>query len=193
MKKRPQKSKLKPPKDIVIKIDPEELRNGITLPKVSYEIIPVIEEEVVYHGMVLPIPKVLLYYLNHVQLKIFATIQEETNLNGKCDMTIKQIAKRINHSQPCVSGAMYSMRRAGLLLETGNGQRGSGTVKMINYATVQRLNDLAEGEDPGIYSRIRRATRKTDINHMTKEDLLNAYDNQVVRPGDDPEEFEEYD
>jgi len=49
-----------------------------------------------------------------------------------------------------------------------------------------------ENEDPGIYARIRTATRKINILNLTKDDVKSAYDTHVLEPGHDSAEEEEY-
>ena len=80
-----------------------------------------------------------------------------------------------------------------MLQEAPNGHRGAGRIRKLNYTAIQHLNDLVEGEDSGIYTRIRTATRKTSIMSLTKDDIKNAYDNHVLEPGHDLAEEEEYD
>lgn len=193
MKRVPQKSIINEPETIIIKVDPAELKNGIVVPKVKYEVQATLEYEQVFHGMVLPIPRVLVYYLNHIELQIVSIIIEETNENAFCELTVRGIATRLKVSTPTVSNALWSLRRAGLLLERVSGNSGQSRLRKINYETVQHLNDLVEGEDPGVYGRIRKATRKIDISNMTKDDIREAYDNKVLEPGYDPIEAEEYD
>ena len=143
--------------------------------------------------MVLPIPKVLIYYLTHNELMIVSTILEETNEYGECASSVKELATKIKISTPTVSSCLYSLRKVGLLQEAPNGQRGAGRIRKLNYTAIQHLNDLVEGEDSGIYTRIRKATRKTNIMSLTKDDIKNAYDNHVLEPGHDLAEEEEYD
>lgn len=193
MRRAPQKSQLSKPAPIIIKIDPSELKNGIVLPQVKYEVLATIEETQVFHGMVLPIPRVLVYYLKHHELMVVSTIIEETNETGTCALTVKELSAKLKISIPSLSNCLYSLRKVGLLLEEPNGKRGGGKLRKLNYSTIQHLNDLVEGEDPGIYTRIRTATRKTDISHLTKEDVHKAYDNKVLAPDHDPIEEEEYD
>lgn len=193
MKRIPQKAKLSKPEPILVTINPQELKAGIVLPKVKYQILATVEEEEVFQGMVLPIPKVLLYYLSHNELLLVSTILEETSERGACELSVKELAVRMSISIPTVSSSLYSLRKAGLLQEAPNGQRGAGRIRKLNYKTIQHLNDLTEGEDAGIYTRIRKATRKIDIMHLTKDDIQNAYDNKVLPPNHDPAEEEEYD
>ena len=193
MKRIPEKAKFKDGEPIVIKINPSDLKNGIVIPKVTYEVTATVEQEEMFHGMVLPLPKALVYYLSHNELLIFSLIVEETNLNGECLLSVKEISDKLKISLPTISNTLYSLRKSGLLLEAPNGKKGAGRKRKINYQTVQHLNDLVEGEDSGIYVRIRKATRKQDINNITKEDIKAAYDNKVLEPGHDPAEEEEYD
>lgn len=193
MKRIPQKTIPLNPEPVVIKIDPKELRAGIVLPKVKYEVQVSVENDQAFNGMILPVPKVLIYYLTHNELMIVSTIIEDTNEHSECASTIKELAVKLRISTPTVSTCLYSLRRAGLLLESPNGRRGAGRTRRLNYEAVQHLNDLVEGEAPGIYTRIRTATWKANIMKLTKEDIKKAYDNQVLEPGHDPAEEEEYD
>lgn len=193
MKRIPQRAKLANPEPILIKIDPKQLKTGIILPKVKYQVLAAIEEEEVFRGMVLPIPKVLIYYLTHNELMVVSTILEETNENGDCALSVKELATKIKISIPTLSACLYSLRKVGLLLEAPNGKRGAGRIRKLNYIAIQHLNDLVEDEDPGIYARIRKATRKINIMNLNKEDIKGAYDNKVLEPNHDPAEEEEYD
>lgn len=193
MRRIPQKAKLPKQELITVNIDPKDLNNGIVIPKVKYQVLATVENEQVFTGMVLPIPKILLYFLAHNELLIISAIIEDTNEYGESSLTVKGLATKLNLSTPTVSATLYSLRKIGLLLEAPNGKRGAGRIRKINYETVQHLNDLVEGEDSGIYTRIRRATRKSDIMNLTKGDIKSAYDNKVLEPGHDPAEEEEYD
>ena len=192
MKKIPNRAKLPPPEPVVIKLDPKLLRGGIVLPKVKYEILATVETKEVFDGMVIPMPKVLIYFLSKNELMVVSTIMEEVNENGECALSVQELAIKMRLSVPTLSNCLYSLRKIGLLLETPNGKRGGGRIRQLNYPAIQHLNDLVEEEDPGIYARIRKATRKINILNLTKEDVKDAYDTNVLEPGHDPAEEEEY-
>lgn len=192
MKKIPNRAKLPPPEPVVIKLDPKLLRGGIVLPKVKYEILATVETEEVFDGMVIPMPKVLIYFLSKNELMVVSTIMEEANENGECALSVQELAIKMRLSIPTLSNCLYSLRKIGLLLETPNGKRGGGRIRQLNYQAIQHLNDLVEEEDPGIYARIRKATRKINILNLTKDDVKSAYDTHVLEPGHDPAEEEEY-
>lgn len=192
MKKIPNRAKLPPPEPVVIKLDPKLLRGGIVLPKVKYEILATVETEEVFDGMVIPMPKVLIYFLSKNDLMVVSTIMEEANENGECALSVQELAIKMRLSVPTLSNCLYSLRKIGLLLETPNGKRGGGRIRQLNYPAIQHLNDLVEEEDPGIYARIRKATRKINILNLTKDDVKSAYDTHVLEPGHDPAEEEEY-
>lgn len=193
MKRVPNRAKLPPPEPIVIKLDQKQLRGRIVLPKVKYQVIASVEADEVFDGMVIPLPKVLIYFLSKNELMLLSTIIEETNENGDCALSLKEMAVRMKISAPTLSNCLYSLRKIGLLLETPNGKKGGGQLRKLNYPAIQHLNDLVEGEDPGIYTRIRKASRKINILNLTKEDVKGAYDTHVLDPDHDPAEEEEYD
>lgn len=192
MKRIPQRAKLPPPEPIIINLDPGELRAGIVLPTIKYQVIASVATEEVFNGMVLPIPKVLIYFLNHNEMMIVSMILEECSSTGECVLTVKELATKIKISLPTLSNCLHSLRKVGLLLESPNGKRGAGRIRKLNYKAIQHLNDLVEGEDPGIYARIRKAVRKINIMNITKNDVKGAYDHLVLEPGHDPAEEEEY-
>lgn len=193
MRKVQKKAILKEPKEIVVKIDPQEIRSGIVVPKVVYKVHATVEKDEVFHGLILPIPKVLLYYLTKKELMVISVILEQTIERGECTMSIGDISKRAYIGLSAVSNALYTLRKIGLLKEAPNGKPGAGRLRKINYVALQYLNDLVEGEDPGIYPRLRKNSRKKDIMNLTKEDVRNAYDQYVLPPDHDPAEEEEYD
>lgn len=193
MKRIPNRATLPPPEPIVIKLDPKQLRGRIVLPKVKYEVTASVEADEVFDGMVIPIPKVLIYFLSKNELMVLSTIIGETNETGECALSVKEMAIRMKISIPTLSNCLYSLRKIGLLLETPNGKRGGGRLRKLNYPAIQHLNDLVENEDPGIYARIRKATRKINILNLTKDDVKGAYDTHILEPDHDPAEEEEYD
>lgn len=193
MKQKILKSQLSKPKPIVIQIDPTQQKNSIVLPEISYQVIASVKSRPVFTGMILPMPRIMPYYLNHVELLVFTAILEETAGKSECTLTVKELSKKLTISTPTLSAALYSLRKMGLLLEAPNGKRGAGRIRSINYTNLQYLNDLLEDEHPGIYSRIRKATRKRAITSLTKEEIKSAYDNQVLEPDHDEAEEEEYD
>lgn len=181
------------PKPFKIKIDPKEFYGLISLPRIEYEVSAFVERDDVFEGEIVTIPRILIFFLTHTELKLFVYILEESIREGECRSTLKELSKKLKLSIPSISNAFYDMRKMGLLFEGPNGMRGGGRTKKINFKAVQHLNDLLEGENPDVYSRIRKASRKTDILKMTKADIHKGYDNHVLTPNHDPEEEEEYD
>lgn len=192
MKHVPKKAKLGKPKPIVIKIDPTEQRQGIVLPEVTYKVAVEVEQKEVFCGMVVPIPRVLLYFLNHMELMVVSSILEDS-INGEgCALSAKDIGARLKISAPTIHNTFYTLRKLGLLLEQPNGKKGTGKIRKLNYEAIQHLNDLVEDEDASVIFRLRKATRIIDITHLTKESVQAAYDNVALAPDHDPAEEEEY-
>ena len=192
MRKIYERTQLPRPKPIKIKFDPSKDSNEIVMPKIQYEIVATVNMETKFTGNVTPIPTVLIHFLNHSELKVFSMIMDATYKTGKCTLMITDMAKILCSSAPTIGNILSSMRRRGLIFEEPYG-RGSRKARMINIKAIQHLNDILEGEDPGIFSRISRATRKYNIQNLTKEDIRNAYDNKILPPDHDPAEEEEYD
>ena len=194
MRKIPKKSQLKRPEHITIKFDPLIMRNSIVMPKIKYEVTAEVDTETKFTGKITPMPTVLIYFLTHMELSIISLILEETYENGGCDLSVIDIALRLAVTTPTISAALYKLRKNDLLLEERNmNVKGLGRRRLLNFEAIQHLNDLVEGEDPGIYARIRKATRRSSILRLTKEDIRCAYNNKILPPDHDPEEEEEYD
>lgn len=190
---KPNKSQAIKPDPITVSINPLDKVHGIVIPEIQYTVTAEVDMKTKFIGKITPMPTVLMHILTHLELKIIAIIMEETCREGKCVLLLKDFVKYLNHTQPAISTAMGALRKRGLLIESRNGKNATKKIRALNFEAVQHLNDLVEGEDPGIYARIARATRKIDILHLTKEDIRNAYDNKVLPPDHDPAEEEEYD
>lgn len=193
MKRIPKKSLLKEPQTITVKIDPDELKNGIVLPIINYEVVAKVEMQQVFTGMVTPVPKVLIDFLTKNELRVILLIMDETEKQGECRISSKEMGIRLNLSFVTITSTLYTLRKMGLLLESPNGKKGAGRYRKVNFTALQHLNDLLEGESPALYPRIRNATRKTDILHLSKDDIRNSYNHLVLPPDHDEAEEEEYD
>lgn len=181
------------PDPVSIKFKAGEVKKEtLVMPEISYQVIANTEMKAVFTGDITPLPTTLIFYLNHAELMIVATIMSETTTNGECNLNIREMARRIYASEVTVCNAISALRKSGLLLEKKSGVRNSKS-RIINYEALQHLNDVLEGENPGIYARIRGKLRKKNIFNITKEDVMNAYDNKILPPDHDPMEEEEYD
>ena len=178
---------------IVIHVNPRDIEGCLQIPKITYRVMRTMKPENVFTGMIIPMPRVLIYYLNHTELMIMSAILEDTLEFGECNATITEFATKYKMAVPTISNALYSLRLAGLIVETPNGRKGCGRNRKINFKAIQHLNDLVLGENPDVYYRIRKATRKRAIINLTKKDIHNAYDNKILAPDHDPAEEEEYD
>lgn len=163
---------------------------GISIPKIKYRVIAEAEDEEVFKGMVVPLPTVLIHFLMSNELKIVSAIIEDSIAEGDCALTYKELKLRLNISVPSIASAMKRLRLMGIVSE---GHTKTTRVRHIDYKVVQHLNDLVEGEAPGVMERIRNITRKHRIIDIKKADILKAYDERLLPPDHDPEEEEIYD
>ena len=193
MRKIPRKAFLEAPKPIKVQIDPLSKKETIMMPEITYVVVPSIEMQPKFTGAITPMPTVLINLLTHLELKIITLILEESYKTGRCTLTMENIATRLATTHQSISNALKSLRKRGLLLEMKSDNKRCGKLRELNFKTIQHVNDLVEGEDPGVYARINRATRRTALENLTKEDIRNAYDNKVLPPDHDPAEEEEYD
>lgn len=178
-----------PPK--TVKVIPGKIqKTGLQVPQLTYKVVaqPILKTE--FTGNVAPIPTVLIFYLSANELMVVATIIQETMENAICLLTKKQFCIRLKMKMRNLSDTLYHLRKMHILYERRNGWK---VQRMIDYKSVQHLNDLLENEDRGIYKRLRRKCRTKNINHITTNDLQKAYDKYVLPADHDIEEEEEYD
>lgn len=179
--------------EIVYKLDMRQIRSRITLPKITYSITAGVEEQGVFDGDAVPMPLAVLFFLGKLELKLFGVIEHECLCNEMCSLSVRQLAVRVKASVGSVRTSLYQLRKYGLVLESRNVKIKGGRFRKIDWKAVQRLDELTKGHDPGIFVRLRRATRKHDIMNLTEEDVMEAYDNKCLPINHDIEEEEEYD
>lgn len=164
------------------------------MPKINYQVTTFVETEEVFHGMTLPVPRVLLYYLKHSELLVLMVILEETCANGICKLTIADMARRLHSCYHSIGYTLHQLDKQGLIITSSRQTRLGRKIRSIDYKTVQHLNDLVEGEDPAVFSKIRSVLKqKFKIRNITREDIEKTYDTRILPPEHDPEEEEEYD
>lgn len=178
---------------IDIRLNTKDLYGVLSTPKVRYEVMAIVEEEKVFTGDVVPVPRFMIYYLNKNELLVAISIMEDVRNYGECWMTYRNFAKRLKISITAFSNSLKNLRRLGIVKESAGRFRSRGVKLEVDYAALQHLNDLVEGENPDVFELIRKISRKTVIKNISKADILKAYNNNILPPDHDPAEEEEYD
>lgn len=164
---------------------------GIQIPRVEYKVSANVTTDMVFTGKITPLPTVLVHFLRPDELRYFSVVMEEILERGECILNTKQFSLKMSVSKPTVYECKRNLLKMGLLNEeklSGNRRRLS-----VNWLAVNILDDLVDGEDNAIMSRIRKATQKVKIENMTRKDIERAYDERVLPPDHDPREEEIYD
>lgn len=174
-----------------LKVIPSRVKMmDINVPQMEYRVVaqPILKTQ--FTGHVSVIPTVLIFYLSNQELKVVATIIQETMENAVCTLSAKQLSVRIGISMPSLYTTIYKLRKMGVIYEERHGRH---IKRAIDFNAVQHLNDLLNIEDRGIYKRLRGKLHNKNLNNITEQDLERAYDKYVLPVNHDPEEEEEYD
>lgn len=165
-------------------------KTSLEVPEIEYKIVaqPVLKSKFV--GNIIPLPTVLIFYLHPRELVVVSVIIQEIMENGACLLNKKQFCIRLKMTARTISSTFYNLRKMKIMYEMRNGRK---IQRLINYDSVQYLNDLLEREDRGIYKRLRAKCKIKDVNNITQKDLDKAYDKYVLPADHDIEEEEEYD
>lgn len=183
------KPSLRPPE--TLDVVPQRLQEmDISIPGIEYKVVaqPILNK--VFTGNVTVIPTVLIFYLRNQELKIVATIIQETMECGVCSLNSKQFAVRNSMFIQTVYTVLNNLKKMGIVYED---RKGWEVLRAIDFEAVQHLNDLVAVEDRGVYIRLRKHAKFRNISKLTRKDVEKCYDLRILPPDHDIEEEEEYD
>ncbi len=170
---------------------PQRFQNiKLEIPQIEYKVVAQPILRTAFTGHVTTIPTVLIFYLNSYELKVVATIIQETMENGVCVLTLQQMCSRLRITYHNLSNALYCLKKMGIVYQERQGWQ---IARAIDFNAVQNLNDIVSEEDRGVYRRLRNKLKLKNINNITKDDLKRVYDIYVLPVDHDIEEEEEYD
>lgn len=164
---------------------------GIQIPQVDYKVIADITMRTEFTGRITPLPTVLIHYLRPNEFLMIATIMEDIINDGECALTSEGFMRRIGISAPTLYDTKSSLRKMGLIQEE---HMSNWKYRYhINWKAVNNLEELTKDEPPEIMMLIRKATRKTVLENLKREDVESSYTEKVLPYGHDPREEEIYD
>lgn len=178
---------------ITVNVDPNEMKQQIVMPEVEYKVIATAKPRVAFHGTVIMMPRVLIYFLTHKELVVMTFIMDQTAAHGACWTTVKEMESQLALSSTTISGVLYRLRLMGLLMEKPNGQSGSGRVRTPNFEAIQHLDDVLDGESTAVCTRMHVLCRDMNVMSLRKDDVQRVCNHKVLPKDHDPEEEEEYD
>lgn len=162
--------------------------DGIRMPIIRYKTTANVGSEKVFTGNVVPIPSVLIEYLDKVELKIFSIILKHIREHGVCYVRIGTMARNLGVTPVSIANATSRLRKMGILEYTNRGKKRE---KSINFNAIQKLEDYLKDKKPGAASALRKKNGLQNVENISQYviEVINA----KYSWHDDPEEDEEYD
>jgi DNA-binding MarR family transcriptional regulator len=174
--------------DIIQKKEINEGDNEILMPvaDIAYSI----RERKVFSGDVVPIPNVIIEYLDNKELQIFSLIFRHQRKHGSCIMRLRVIAEYMRCTQASIINAVNRLESMGIITKSrmpGNNRRYS---KKINFENIQKLDDFIKDKKPGAAAMLREEMGDNDISEIPKNIAKRI--EALYSWSDDPAEEEEY-
>lgn len=162
--------------------------DGVRMPTIRYKTMASIGSEKVFTGEVVPIPAVLIEYLDKVELKVFSIILKHIREHGVCYIRIETLAKNLDVTPVSIANATSRLRKMNIVKYNTRGRKRE---KTINFEAIQKLGDYLKNKKPGAITALRKKNGLQDI------EKISPYIIEVINAKyswhDDPEEDEEYD
>lgn len=161
--------------------------DGIRLPTIRYKTTANVGSEKVFTGNVVPIPSVLIEYLDKVELKVFSIILKHIREHGVCYVRIETLAKNLGVTAVSIANATSRLRKMGIIKYDNRGRKKE---KSINFQAIQKLEDYCKDKKPGAITALRKRNGLQSIENISQYviEVINA----KYSWHDDPEEDEEY-
>ncbi len=141
-----------------------------------------------YDGELLPLPMVLVKYLNATELKVFAFILGKRNNNGGCHCRREAIAKELKTSTVTVSKILNRLEAMGIITQTRVGMR---LDRKINFDTIQVLDELLADRLPGAAAAFRAAMENCNIRHPKPYAIALLEEKYTEKYGEEAECYDE--
>lgn len=139
-------------------------------------------------GELLPLPMVLVKYLNATELKVFTFILGKLTCNHCCYCRREAIGKELNTSVVTVSKILTTLESMGIITQTRVGMR---LDRKINFDTIQALNDLLADRLPGAVAAFRSAMGSNDIRRPTPYAMALLEEKYTKKYGEEAEAYDE--
>lgn len=154
---------------------------------IRYKTTANIGSEKVFTGSIVPIPSVLIEYLDKTELKIFAIVLKQIRERGICYLRVESMAKNLGVTPASISNATSRLRKMGILEYASHGKKRE---KIINFNAVKMLDDLMKDKKPGAVTALRKKNGLQNIGQTSQYNI--NYINNNYSWHDDPDEDEEY-
>lgn len=162
--------------------------SGVKIPMIQYKTVAHIVPDEVFTGSIVPIPSVLVEYLDKTELKIFAIVLKQIRERGICYLRVESIAKNLGLTTVSISNATSRLRRMGIMEYVPHGKKRE---KIINFEAIKKLGDFLADKKPGAAPALRKKSGLQNIGQISQNNI--DFVNQYYSWHEDLEEDEEYD
>ena len=145
----------------------EDVDDGVIVPSIKYETYKHFVPERAYKGKVIPIPAVLLEYLTHMELLVFALTLDQIRTGMVSNRKQTEIGKKIGVSHITLSKASSNLVKMGIL---GKARR-STKPREIKFKNIERLDEILKDRNPGAIKALRNKIGLRDISTITQPQL----------------------
>ena len=160
---------------------------AVVMPVIQYKKVQYIDSEKKFEGEVVPIPSVLIEYLDKVELKVFAHILRQTRRRGACVARLMTMGNQMQLSNVTIANATSRLRQMGFIYYENAGHKRN---KKIDFNVIQSLNDMLKDMKPGAITALRKKAKNKHVQHIPPTVL--EYVQTNFGYSDDDIENEEY-
>lgn len=174
--------------DIIQKKEINEGENEILMPvaDIAYSI----REKKVFSGDVVPIPNVIIEYLDNKELQIFSLIFRHQRKHGSCIMRQRVIAEYMRCTQASIISAVNRLESMGIITKSRLESNNRRYSKKINFENIQKLDDFIKDKKPGAAAMLREEMGDSNISNIPPNIVKRI--EALYKWSDDPAEDEEY-
>ncbi len=166
-----------------------DVQDVIAVPDIKYKMVPEVGQKAQFTGTCVPIPAVLLEYLDRSELRLFGILLMVHRRTGKCTMRLPDLGKQMGMTHITVSKLMKKLQGMGIIsLASGYGRRRN---KVIHFDAIQKLHDYLEDMKPGAASALRKKMKSKNVAEIPPS--IDLYMRSNYAYSDDEVENEEYD
>ena len=145
----------------------EDVDDGIIMPSIKYETYKRIIPEKAYEGKVIPIPAVLIEYLSHTELIVFAMTLDQIRTGTVSAKKMTDISERAGVSQISISKASTNLVKMGILGKAPKSKK----MREIKFDNIKTLENVLKNRTPGTAKALRAKIGLRDISTLTEPQL----------------------
>ena len=145
-------------------LDEQEDELVVPVPRIRYQPEMYYVDRKVFTGKTMPMPYVLLLYLNETELKVFTLIMDILRTTGHCEIRMQSVADILRTTRATVSEAYRKLKAMNLIKAVKIGRKNE---KTINFNAIQHLHEETKDMKPGAIVALRKMMKDRNVMDMT--------------------------